>query len=490
MKAAFISICVLSCALFLPAWGTDGYSVTAVGRWTCGGNIPENAFGYQWKGDDTDNDLPGHILRATIRADAVASLDTIYNQTYAKYPVINLSGTKVAMYRYEARLQNGAVVDLDKPRHISVMNIDGSNLRDLATFSAADVAGGGEYFIILDWTVGDWIYYTMPRHKSPNDSCPIWRVQADNASSNQHVYTYNPQGWANFARWDITADGKRSSLMGNWTDGYSNTCTDFPPTHAPVPAGMTGGYYANVCCCNISCSASGRYVTRFIDGGHVNVFLGRWAPNDLLSVKDLNTVPLTSISAWAKENVGAGMGMTHWSTNSDKWYCVMPAGCREVNCGGNQVLVNHLDQKAIMTTHNRNLPGVECQSAIVVAATAGDFWVKPPAGSEGKIEDTLGNWVTVNTNTEIGKGPGRGLIPANSRPRLCRLTDGTIDFTPGGREEYRIELCTADGRRLQSFRGTGGRSTIPQSVMRPGIVFARIVAENTGKTETVPLCVP
>jgi hypothetical protein len=169
------------------------------------------------------------------------------------------------------------------------------------------------------------------------------------------------------------------------------------------------------------------------------------------------------------------MGMTRWSTNSDKWYCVMPAGCREVTCGGNQVLVNHLDQKAIMTTHNPNYPVEICQSATVVAATAGDFWVKPPAGSEGKIEDTLGNWIAVSTNTVIQKGPEGGLLSANSRPRLCILADRTIVFAPGDREEYRIDLCTAGGRRLQSLRGNGrGSYRLDRSILSTGVYMVNI----------------
>jgi len=478
---------VLSSLLLLVFWNplsaTNGFAVTTVSRWTQSGNIPENTFGMQWGIEGLD--MPGKILRATIRNDSVASIDTIYKTTYAKFPVINIPGTKIAMYRWEAQLQNGSVLYYNNSRHISVMDMDGSNVRDLVSFPKA---GYTDNCMLLDWSRqggNDWIYYTWPHRKYPDDTVSIWRVRYDDSTTNQHMYTYQSANWLNATRWDISANGARSTLQGYWTNGYTSTGTDFPPVQEVVPAGF-GGYYANICCCNIACSPSGLIIGRFIDGGHANVWMSQWDPVDIKKVSRETGVSLSTMSTWAKQNVGSGMGMLRWSTNSDKWFSVMPAGCRDAQCGGNQVLVNTIDKKAIMITHHPNYSTAPTNATVVTFATAGDFWVQGPAGTEGKYEDTLGNWLTIG-GSPVADNPGKssGMAPL---ARISISNAGMIFHIAACAGPCRIELFSASGRCVfRHFARSIQQIALQRECIPHGIVLARIVFEKTGRTQTFPL---
>ena len=472
--------CFFAAGLFLGnAWATDGIAVTAVCRWTGAGNIPENGLNMM-QSDGVD--MPGTIVKFAIQGDAVASADTLYNQSFAKFPVINLSGAKVAFYRWEARIQNGVLVDANKPRHISVMDIDGKNMRDLATFDPAKISFNDNR-VYLDWTYGDWIYYTYPHRHWPDDNCIVWRVKANDSSTNQLVYTYNPPTWVNFARWDISANGKRSTFMGYWSWGYSCTGTEFPPAQAPDPR---TGAYADMCCCNIACSPSGALLGRFVDGGHQNVNYSRWDATDIKKISSPVLTSLSTMTTWAGTNVGNGMAMLHWSTNSDKWYCVMPAGCRDAPCGANQVVTNQIDHKAIMTTHFPNFSAAPFSSTQVVTfATAGDFWVKGPAGSEAKIEDTLGQWISIDGSSEAqGKENNSHQLP--SVARIFR-SDAGIIFAAAAEGAYRIEIFSSNGTCVYSNRINGRFMNVPQEFVPQGIMLIRVLSELNGRTQIIRL---
>jgi len=396
-------------------------------------------------------------------------------------PVINVRGTKIAFFRWEARLANGVLVDAAKPRHISVMDIDGLNMRDLVTINAPFV----DQRFFLDWAQDNWIYYSRPFTKWPNDTCVIYRVRADDSTTRQRVFSYgqNSPTFLTFFRWDISASGKRSTINLVTTKGYSNTCTDFPPGHTPALPTAFGGYYADVCCCNIACSPSGSLLGSFIDGGHGSVWWRRWSASDVRVVSQETGVSLATMSSWAGQDVlnggsGGGMALLRWSANSDKWYCVTAAGgCRDATCGGNQVLVNHLDKKAIMTTHYPSVPQSFTSSAIVTFANAGDFWVKGPAGTDLKIEDTLGNWITIDgldvlAENRPAAGRNRQTSPV---ARLFLAEAGKLAVRMADDGPCRIELFNAHGQRVFAVLSKTNMAVLPRQAVARGITLMRMM---------------
>ncbi len=145
----------MALASYFSAGAVDGIAVSAAFRQTKPLN-KELTPGRQIasSGRQGNNIGPGKIVRADIRGSAVAGMDTIYKETFARYPLLSFDGAQVAFFKYQAKLENGELVGADLPAMVSVMNSDGSNVRDIITL-------GTDYgnHCSIDWPVGDWIYY-------------------------------------------------------------------------------------------------------------------------------------------------------------------------------------------------------------------------------------------------------------------------------------------------------------------------------------------
>ena len=466
----------------------DGIAVTQAARW-CDtydyAKCPEMAFNSM----TDDVQIPGKIVRAVISGSKVTSLDTIWKQSLAKFPVINMQGTIIAMYRYEARIVNGALVDANKPRHISVMDVNGQNMRDLVTITKPTSGGFNEGREFLDWTSDDWIYYSTPSAAQMSTPAKIYRVKATDSLTNQLVYTYFPNGEGHVDRWTLSSDGKRAVITATWQNySYTNVVTEFPPLRSPTPKGFNGTY-TGFGSCNGAISPSGKIVGSFIDGGHTTVYVNNVDPIDVTKLAgDRAGATCSQMSTWAGENVGQGMGYLRWSTNSEKWYCVMPAGCRNACCGGNQVLVNQYDHQAIMISHNQYYSAPPYGGATIVPfCTAGDFWVKGPAGTEGKCEDTLGNWIAIG-GTEVVRAPAE--VHAGTDRKLLRswrMDRSGLTLATNG--VLRIELLDANGRQIHSCVSLGHSISLPSASVPRGIILVRAISGISGKSETVRLSV-
>jgi hypothetical protein len=275
-------------------WAANGFSVSV------SYSASDQGWGY-WRGS---------IVRYTIKADAVASSDTIYSKAngYAYYPVINLEGAKVAFYRWGT------------PSQIAVVDLASKQVTNLAALPADP---GSE--MPLDWPAGNWIYYVLPQTPGNDDpamrqNVEIWRVNALTKANEKYVYINDGRlpmpvggGGGKFPafvrRLEISLDGTRAAIQG---DGFANpdgsyynvnSVFCFPPPGGKVsPDGAChiGGAEAS---CNISLSCSGGYCAGYISGWHDLLTTAKLPGAIGPAITDLN---LSTIESWYGQDIGQG----------------------------------------------------------------------------------------------------------------------------------------------------------------------------------------
>jgi hypothetical protein len=168
---ARVSLVLAVCGM--PAPAVNGKAVSIAWRYSdlnwgeFNPKCPENNM-YAWA-------ERGSVVRFTI-AGASVTCGTIFSRAngFAIYPALNVAGTQVAFFRYGYSLGKSPTSGKDtllnqgQPSHVSVVNIDGSNFRDLCQLPAAP---GNE--TALDWPAGNWIYYVRPKSGSGGGSLDI-----------------------------------------------------------------------------------------------------------------------------------------------------------------------------------------------------------------------------------------------------------------------------------------------------------------------------
>ncbi len=453
MKTAMYRTLAVVCFLSAASLAVDGIAVSHAFRHsTCDyGLAPESALnsisGYELN-------QPGTIIRSIIRDSKVERLDTIYKETFARFPVLNMHGNRIAFWRWDGRLHNDSIVDMDKNRYLSVMDANGDNVKDLATFSLPDGAGYREFdkINLIDWPHGDWIYYQKPM------TYEIWKVDCNDPSSNTHVYTYEHPDFKRFWRWDLSGAGDRATLTANWTFGYSNIIQPFPPEHPPLPNTdkAPGGKYASPCCCNICVSPGGGYIAYFADVAHDRVFYHEWVTPETDNPRwHRDFIHMDAIAErLGKESLGGGMGMMRFSANSDKWLCLWVGGYRHPGkSGGNQVLFNWVDSTAIQVTDNSVYPkNALCNDvSVVYACTHGDFWIDGGEGNRGKWEDIDGAWHGFAGGKISSAHRARAMTARERAPRL------RVDVRVG--QSARTGIYMLDGKRIFTMQGRRVKST-------------------------------
>ncbi len=410
---------------------------------------------------------PGKIVRMVISDNSVASVDTIYQETFARYPTLNFNGTKVAFFRYQAKLENDQLTGADKPAMLSVMDTDGSNVQDIVTL-------GTEYgyHCSIDWPVGDWIYYQKL------NSYEIWKVKYNDPSTNQLAHNYN--GYV-YRKWELAATGQDAAMQCK-NEGNKNLPHEFPPTYR-IPISTWG----NKCAvgCNAHISSSGLFMGHFSNSAHTYIRMNRWAaPNNCLSWVDIQS---TDMEAWAGENISGGldgsMDWPRWSANSDKWICVNIGPRISMNSnGGNQVLVNWRDKQAIKVTQNTLYDDRPDLDTVVYWNDAGDFWINH--GCLNVYEDTLGNLIDPTTGQEMSECVSVEARESNVKPQAPRsvsLHQGRMHFGQG-RHVVRMFDCT--GRLIYSEQVLLESWEIPQGLRKSGMVMLQVVTHRAnGATE-------
>jgi len=419
-----------------------------------------------------DGAYRGSIVKFTIQSGSVHACDTIYRRSngFAQYPTLSPNGQQVAFYRWGEYMTNNTLQGRGAPSHIAVMDINGQNLRNLAVLPALL-----QEEPVLDWPLGDWIYYKMPRAVglsvpgvSPGrgrETAEIWRVSIRDASLNQLVVKFI--GWVDTSeawirRFSLSLDGRIAEGQYACQAGYGNQNLwySFPPLggyigNGLIPWGTQPG-------CNGSVSASGKFSGYYFAGEHEQVNLAQWDPLKGQVDAPKNGPWIADLSEWLGRNrnnwqteVGRGANLIRWAVNSDKWVLQQIGWYgQSIDLGCNQILANWVDQQAIETSNNPKVAQVD--GNVLLGNCVGDFWVDGGPNAAGKYEDIRGNWVAVGspvgyyTSIDATEGnPSTVTVvtsPANAEIRYS--TDGSEPTTSSGKYIGPLSLNVDQGRPM------------------------------------------
>jgi hypothetical protein len=448
----------------------------------------------------------GSILVFTIQGAKVAHTDTIYRreQGLAQSAVFDLTGTRIAFYRKGTGPQgpNGAgncVTVNDGKNHVSIINPDGTGLQDLC-----DLPGRPGVEQNLDWSVGDWIYYTLPKTPAEaqatggsgnTNSVKIWKV---NAKTKQNLPVAEPTFvcpyWRRFSI-DVTAThmgGQIYDYFGCTPAGQlgSNTVYNFPPSNNNFPA-------AAICSnpgCNTCVSTSGTLTAWYMGGLHDCLYITKVNQNDcnqrVVAGKDCYNLN-TDLEPWAGVgDFGIGAEQPGWAVNSDKWV-LQEIGwyghTSTIAQGSNQVVFDWQDQVAIRISNNPKPPASSTGEAdgICLNNATGDMWIDDPVNNPlcNKYEDVNGVWHEV---------PGANTCTPTSVQNAGMKSSGMLSgffAKPFGRAiqiqapegtPWELTIATADGKTLKSIRGQLAGAGIPLSGLGKGVYIVKLSTQ--GKT--------
>jgi hypothetical protein len=343
------------------------------------------------------------IVKFTIQNDNVTRCDTIYEAFKADYPHLNIQGTKCAFIRRnigQSGLANGPD---DTINYLSVMDINGGNVRDLDRYPLWVQNNNPQspmFTHTIDWPAGDYIYYTKQvKWWYEGDGVPtteVWKVKYNDPSSKTRVVNY----WS-AQTFSMSLDGTRAGVTDLSNNEFHCLPHAFPPAANPTKQGWDSKVWVG---CGTYISPSGKYHWHFFEGGHDNWRINTWnPPTELLATVDVGSAdfPVWSVDkSLTSETIGRGpMEWSRWAVNSDKWIC----GCTylynthvspPVGVGHNQVLCNWIDHKVIVTSRNWQDSVTKCT---IRHSDPGDMWVA--GGPCGSYEDVSGAWIPTSVTT-------------------------------------------------------------------------------------------
>ena len=377
----------------------------------------------------------GSLVVYAIQNSKVTRADTIYKkeQGFAHYAAFNLAGTKVAFYRFgtaPAAGGTGCVSVNGGKSYISIINSDGTGLRDLCELPAAPAKC--ENFP-LDWPAGDWIYYTRPLDAAlatggSNSSTSIWRVNSVTGAT-EVACNLTDNGTGNvelcnvMRRFSLSVKGDRMAVQ--YGSGGKPGCTADPVNnnencvHAFPPANCAMLSTRITCAagCNASISPSGKILGSYFAGNHDALFLGPiesgpgapfagiaflLVPNQMVPLNVLAALS-GNLTKWAGEFVGFGAELIRWSANSDKWVMqkigmTATGHAGNNNLGSNQVVCNFVDSICINISKNPRPPSTIPTNYVYWNNDAGDLWVSDPGLNPNgdRWEDIQGSWHTAD----------------------------------------------------------------------------------------------
>ena len=467
-KCVFLLLLMCCIAIHFPALAVDGIAVSS--RYFTGGGYEGSTIvkehGAWW----------GQIMKHDIKNSAVEK-ETIVFDGFALNPTISQDGARIAFLRNGSKLNNEDTCgDIGFCGWVSVMDIDGSTVRDLAYL---DIATG-----CIAWPTGDWVYYQLARGRGQQGSDTelsrhIWRVNVNDPSQKNEVakFTFSPADPDYIRKWDLNANATRGSLQLG-----GSICAYNFPLDGPVPFSGSDRKDRFPTGCNPCISPSGNYCAYLNGTAHFQLNVFKWDGSGW----DWEAMPgMSTTEIWAalgnRESTFPGWGMDwpRYSANSDKWVCTRQgwacqSGCSVTgrNCigrfgqrGTNQVLVNWVDRKAVQTSKN---PYVCTSDNPIAANTAGDFWV---AGLDG-IETIDGTVVPVES---------RGGLPLPARVSNNALAAPHAIVVSFSREQRRhLEVFDAAGKALWAGDVSSGCAAIPYpSGARRGVYLIRARSGNS-----------
>jgi hypothetical protein len=466
---AIAAVAISTLLLFAPCSGVDGIAVSTqinVFLWGTNGEM-------QAGGDIMRYDISANRIVKTTKLFDGAGGDGARARSRARFPAINVEGTKIAFYR----------ITTDSGSFVSVLNIDGTGMHDLARIPSQTGYDGTGYLHWMRQGADEWVYYSMAGGnftKAGNKL--LWRVNAANPAQNEQVVAFQYYLW----QWGLSADGAKVFLRLSENQPIGQTFRYLMPGNGSIDTRMSVAFGSG---CGVALSPSGLYLM-YMQGGTHNYFcVDDWANNDpAVHVLNITSVDInawafngsanftTSCPDWGTVVVGVGMSCNRWSCNSDKWLCLCmgwpDAGSGMFTmCGSNQVLCNWKDKVTVMASSNprmcfdssarancdKNLPFVSGQ---FYQNDAGDFWCT----TAEDINQDLRQYVNIRANSPVV----RGAMPVAA----CRA-DNRLVIDIKQRGSFRAIVRNCAGQTLFTLRGMGPlRRTIPAG---PGVYFMSVM---------------
>jgi len=466
--------------LFAPSHAVDGIAVSTQI------NI------IQW-GSNGEMQAGGDIMRYDISADHVVKATRLFDggggdgaraRSRARFPAINVEGTKIAYYR----------ITSDSGSFVSVMNIDGTGRHDLARIPSQTGYDGTGYLHWVRNGSNEWVYYMMAGGNFANAGNKLmWRVNAANPAQNEQVVAFQYYLW----QFGLSWDGAKAFLRLSENQSIGQTFRYLMPGAGAIDVQMKVAYGAG---CAAALSPSGLYLTYLEGGTHTSLYVDDWANTDFSkhilsgSSTDVNTWTVngstaltTSCGDWGTAVSGMGMTCNRWSCNSDKWLSLCmgwPDGGsgRFTACGCNQVLCNWKDKITVMASSNPRMcaasdQGANCDKNLPFVSgqfyqnDAGDFWCATVADVNEDLRAFL-------------SGTVRRPDAPQAAPMLRAVAEGNrlvIDIMRHG--SFHVYLRDCAGRTLRALAGKG-----PMRMNRSldaGVYFVHLVAGDYGATRIV-----
>jgi hypothetical protein len=467
LKMSVFVIGLLFCAL--PCFAANGIAVSTqinIMQWGSNGEATDG-------GDIFRYDIANNQVTKTTMLINGGGGDAAKAKSRARFPAINIEGTKIAYFR----------ITSDSGSFVSVMNIDGTGSRDLARIPSQSGYDGKGY---LSWTregTDEWVYYIMAGGNFANAGNKLlWRVNAADPTRNEQVAAFNFYLW----QWGLSADGSRAFLRPSENQQTSQLICYLMPGNGTLSQSMSVGYGAG---CANGISPSGLYVMYLSGGTHTSLYVDDWLnkdPNkhamdptsDIINTWIVNGKSdlTTSCPDWGTVVAGMGMSCNRWSSNSDKWLCLCmgwpDAGSgRFLMCGSNQVVCDWKDKTAIMTSANPrmcidNALAGNCDKNLAFVSgkffqnDAGDFW----CATVEDVNQDLRQYVNIRKNSPVV----RGAMPVAAYRADNRLV---IDIQQRG--SFRAIVRNCAGQTLFALSGTGPlRKAMPAG---PGVYFVSVI---------------
>jgi hypothetical protein len=444
----------------------NGYAVSVA--WYNSGSSPEVPANQElyWR---------GNIVKHVITNNKVTATTTIYdpgpNHEWAQYPSLSPDGQRVAFLRWGKYLRTSSqpvnnfwIVYYDTC-HISVVNIDGTGLRDLCTIAAPF------FDQQTDWPAGDWVYYakSKPGDLPGSRQTPeIWKVNVNDPSKNMLAATYG----SGLRRWSISINGDRTGSQGGNCHPNNNNCwLCFPPPGGNF--GAAGCLLAAIPGCNMGMSTSGQYAGTYLYAPHAEILLWKVKTGDIFG-DNFKTVSLSTVKSLAQSSVPAvGGELIRWAVNSDKWVLQQIGKyghADDINRGSNQMLLNWADNQAIVTTNNADKHG-NC---------TGDLWIS--GGPVGAYEDATGKWIAATGGTNTINSPKAPALTASTNIQV-RTSPGILRVAGQAGQPYELHVFDITGRPALSHQvGHDGIVTITQGLPATGLYIVKVRGANGVET--------
>ncbi len=395
----------LVAALWAPsAMAMDGFAVAMRGKVVGRVDAAERELHFQ-------STLSQGLWRFDIADTKVVTTTRICDYR-AIYPAISPEGDRIVFFRQNTKVdEKGDPVGVeDTTWHLSVINADGSGLKDLLTFGK-DLVGTAR----LDWPLGGYVHYQRPKTEQTKGEVQVWRVNVEDPKKNELVMNFTPEPGPNgtLDRFSLNITGDRLAMRALHTPYGSNDAYATWPLKGTedgrakaVGSSRDRQKGGRIRRCMVQISSSGKYMATFDNYGHQEVMIHQWN-YQTNEVSFRKMVSRDMFTQWFGEESGGGH-FIRWSVNSDKWFTMMK--------GQDMAVVNWIDDQAIRMPREGGKGTHYCPGDLWVKGQATSYeTVKGPWMAYGQVDKTMDAAVAKAVSSEpevdaykpieVGKGP-------------------------------------------------------------------------------------